>query len=775
MKSLTSGVSLGNLCCVLAHKTVALSSARKGVPMRSVRVRALVSGVALTLLTVPAVAAAEEDRPDDYEPTVESLESHPVPEWFDDAKFGIFIHWGAYSVPAWGPRGSYAEWYWNYMNNPGSPTYEHHRDTYGEDYAYDNFLDEWKAEAFDPDAWIELFNDAGAKYFVLTSKHHEGMALWDTATSTRDVVDRGPGRDLAGELFAAAREDGSLKGGFYYSLYEWFNPNYTGRPATNPYTGAEIPYTGIEPVQDYVRDYMKPQIRELIDNYDPDILWCDGQWEQPASYWDMAPVIADYYNQAKNRPDPKGVVVANRCKTRTGALDSHELDFQTPEYTVKDDIDPVKWESSRGIAHSYGFNQNEPIEDYLTTDELVDSLADIVSKNGNLLLNIGPRADGTIPQLQQQRLRDIGAWLDINGEAIYGTTYFNHAEDDVSDVPIRYTVKDGSLYAIALQWPGDTLELGGDLPFDHTTQVRLLGSDAGNLSWQRDSAGDVVISTPGAAASTRSEHAYVFKITTPGVHHLVRAGLDVPGDIAPGTMAETTVELTNTGSSTSPAVRVALEAPAGWRVHPTRTVVPSIPAGETVTLPVRVSVPANAETGAHDIALTTSTGRMRMSSSTAVNVALPNVALGKPASQQSLAWNGDPGRAVDGNVDGNYGNNSVTHTAEPSNQAWWQVDLERSVQVDEIEIWNRTDCCAERLSDYWVMTSDSPITADTLEEARSTPGVTAVHQPGQAGRPTRIDVGGLDARYVRVQLESASDPLSLAEVKVRAKNAEETR
>ncbi|MGH3384724.1 MAG: alpha-L-fucosidase [Nocardioidaceae bacterium] len=723
---------------------------------------AVVAGAGLAT-SQPATAEPSPGIPD-YEPTPESLETHPLPDWFDDAKFGIFIHWGAYSVPAWGPRGSYAEWYWNYLNSPGSPTYHHHRDTYGEDYDYDEFLDAWKAERFDADSWVDLFNDAGAKYFVLTSKHHEGMALWDTATSTRDAVDRGPGRDLAGELFDAAREDGKLKAGFYYSLYEWFNPNYTGRQPTNPYTGAQVPYRGVEPVDDYVHDYMQPQIEELVDQYDPDILWCDGQWEKPASYWDMAPVIADYYNQAKNREQPREVVVANRCKTETGNLDSRELDFQTPEYTVKDDIDPAKWESSRGIAHSYGYNQNEPIEDYLTSDQLVDSLVDIVSKNGNLLLDVGPKGDGTIPELQAERLRDIGAWLDVNGEAIYGTTYSNHAEDDAANVPIRYTMKDGALYAIALDRPGDQLTLGGDLPFEDATKVELLGS-RGSLDWARADDGRVVVDT--SDVGTVGDHAYVFKITTPGVRQLLRTTVDLPAEVAPGGEAEATITVENPSSTESSDVRIDLAAPAGWTAEPARTTLEPIPAGEAVGVPVTLTAADDAESG--NLRVTTGNGRLETVTEHRLRVALPNVALGKPVSQSSLGWGGVPERAVDGNTDGRYGGNSVTHTAEPSNEAWWQVDLAESVPIDSVDIWNRTDCCADRLSDYWVMVSESPITADSLEEARTAPGVTAVRQDAQAGRPTSLDFDKLPGRYVRVQLESATNPLSLAEVQVRSR------
>ncbi len=733
--------------------------------MRSSGRRSTAAGIALlatVALAAPVTAEPVETGP--YEPTVESLESHPLPQWYDDAKFGIFVHWGAYSVPAWGPRGSYAEWYWSYLNNPGSPTFEHHRDTYGEDVPYDRFLDDWKAENFDADAWIDLFNDAGAKYFVLTSKHHDGMALWDTATSTRDAVDRGPGRDLAGELFATAREDGRLRAGFYYSLYEWFNPDYSGRQPTNPYTGEEIPYTGVEPVEDYVQDYMKPQMYELIDRYDPDLLWCDGEWERDSPYWDLLPVLAHYYNQAADRADPKDVVVANRCRIKPGQFRGEQLDFTTPEYEVESDITEHKWESSRGIGRSYGYNRNEPISDYLTSDQLIDSLVDIVSKNGNLLLNVGPRADGTIPELQQQRLRDIGAWLRVNGEAIYGTTYYNHAEEPAGDDDVRYTVKDGALYAIALDWPGRTLTLGGDLPFGEGTTVDLLGSDAGPLDWRRTPGGTVEITTP---ERVRDSHAHVFRITTPGVRQLVRTRLDLPTEVAPGSTVGATVRLTNTGRTTSPDVRLDVRVPDGWSAEPRREVVPSLKPGESATVPVVVSVPPGAR-GEQRIEVTTRFGKVSTSVKETVTLVLPNVALGRPATQQGTAWDGEASRAVDGNVDGDYGAGSVTHTTEPSHQAWWQVDLGEPVPVDSIEIWNRTDCCAQRLSDYWVLVSETPITADSLEEARTAPGVTAFHRAGQAGRPTTIDVGGLQARYVRVQLESEVDPLSLAEVKVRS-------
>ncbi|MER6977353.1 alpha-L-fucosidase [Streptomyces carpinensis] len=725
--------------------------------------------VLAALLTAPAPANGAAASSGDYEPTVASLNSHPTPRWFNDDKFGIFIHWGAYSVPAWGPRGSYAEWYWNYMNSPGSPTNAHHRSTYGTDFDYDDFIQQWKAQRYDPDAWVKLFKDAGAKYFVLTSKHHEGVALFDSKVSGRDTVDLGPHRDLAGELFKAARKDGGLKAGFYYSLYEWYNPSYTGKPARNPYTGATVPYTGAPKVDDYVRDYMAPQMRELIDQYDPDILWCDGQWEKPASYWQAAPVIARFYNQAKNREHPKEVAVANRCKIQTGELESKELDFQTPEYTVKADIDPDKWEASRGIAHSYGYNQNEPESDYLTSDQLIDSLVDIVSKNGNLLLDIGPRADGTIPELQQQRLRDIGAWLKTNGEAIYGTTYWNHAEEPAGDDDIRYTVKQGTLYATALSWPGSHLTLGRDVPAGPGTRITLLGSDGRDLSWHRDSQGRVVVDTPAeGTVATSSTDAYVFKISTPGVNGLLRTRSELPKELNPGRTAEGTLTVTNTGSHEAADTRIDIQAPLGWAVSPAETRTGPLPAGSDASVPLRVTPPADALKGVHTLEVTLRSGRQTTTTSIQVTVAAENLALGKKAEQKSTAWDAPAGRAVDGNTDGNFNGGSVTHTAEPETQAWWQVDLGAPAALDSVDIWNRTDCCADRLKDYWVLSSEQPITTDDLDEARSAPGVTAVHVTDQAGRPSTVQLPpGTHGRYVRVQLASGTNPLSLAEVQVR--------
>ncbi|MFF0725927.1 alpha-L-fucosidase [Streptomyces sp. NPDC004134] len=481
----------------------------------------LVQGAAVPAVTAAPAPVGGAAAEDDYEPTPESLKQHPTPGWFDDAKLGFFIHWGPYSVPAYAPNKhgapSYAEHYVRLLNEKGSDTHNRHKEVYGQDYPYDRFIEDWKPDKFDPEEWLKLFEDGGGKYFNLVTKHHDGVALWDTKTTGRSTAALGPKRDLVRELMDAA-EDSPLKKGLYYSMIEWFHPvgGQIRKGMANPYTGEEIPYTGYKPVGDYVKDHQYPQMRELMNDFDPDIVWCDSNGPNMANEF-----MAEYYNRAKNRPDPKEVAVNDRCGNWIG-------DFDTPEYTVEPDINPEKWEATRGLGGSFGYNAEETPEDLLSSDELVDSFVDIVSKNGNLLLNLGPKADGSIPEMQAERVRDLGAWLDVNGEAVYGTTYWNHAEDDGSNVPVRYTMKDGALYATALAWPGERLTLSGDLPLERNSSVRLLGSAGGKLDFRRAD-GKVDITMPaGGAAATTSKHAYIFKITTPGVNHLQRMKLEMP-------------------------------------------------------------------------------------------------------------------------------------------------------------------------------------------------------------------------------------------------------
>ncbi|MEU1481236.1 alpha-L-fucosidase [Streptomyces sp. NPDC005760] len=437
----------------------------------------------------------------DYQPTEASLSGHQAPYWFHSAKFGIFIHWGVYSVPAWAPVGTqYAEWYWDQMQDPNNPTYAHHRDTYGEDFAYDDFIPRFTAEKFDPRAWVELFRDAGAQYHVLTSKHHEGFALWDTKVSDRNAVKMGPKRDLVRELFEASRRyTPELHRGLYFSMPEWFNPDnpWMGHAPRNPYTLAPVPYTGYRAGKDFVKDYQAPQMLELIHGYDPELIWCDIGGAN-----DSVHVLAEYFNHAKNRARPIDVTVNNRS-----GISFH--DFTTPEYTTYDNTVIAKWESSRGLdPFSYGYNQATPDGSYMTTEQVVRSLVDIVSKNGNFLLDIGPRADGTIPEIMQTRLRETGQWLRTNGEAVYDTTYWSKMAQLGED--LRFTVRPNrAFYVHSLVQPGSRLTVEAPVPIRSGDTVTMLGHDR-PLSWTVSN-GALVIDVP-AAARRAGQHVWVFKV-----------------------------------------------------------------------------------------------------------------------------------------------------------------------------------------------------------------------------------------------------------------------
>lgn len=506
--------------------------------------RKWIAGVVLVLTTVLVIGplgAGAQQTP--YEPNKTSLDQHQAPQWFKDAKFGIFIHWGPYSVPAYAPAPDnipvggfpytfnlqYAEWYWRNSMIPGAPSWVHHRDTYGPDKVYDDFIDEWQAERFDPNAWVELFKDAGAKYFVLTSKHHDGFALFDSQTTQRDAVDNGPRRDLVGDLFNAARAQGGIRPALYYSVYEWYHPAYKGindsgmtlfnGPATAPYNPfypdptnqpsgfRAVPYKGYTEVDNYVDDQLLPQMREIIDQYNPELIWCDGGWDNSVDYWKLHETMAYYYN--KNQQQGREVVINDRCGNN-----SHK-DYDTAEYTSETAAKEFKWEATRGIGLSFGFNEEEERTgyNYLSSNELIDFLIDVVSKNGNVLLNIGPKADGTIPSSMQQRLRDMGAWLRINGEAIYGSTFHNPAADG----NLRFTVKPDAFYMTSLEWPGETLTVpaSANAPLKDDSQIFLLGYDQ-PLSYTKNSDGSFVVQMPPQGRSaTPSEHAFTFKITAP--------------------------------------------------------------------------------------------------------------------------------------------------------------------------------------------------------------------------------------------------------------------
>ena len=342
-----------------------------------------------------------------YQANWDSLNSRPTPAWYQEAKFGIFIHWGVYSVPSFAPTNAkgqtpYAEWYWNSLTTKKAATVAFHDKTYGENFTYQDFAPMFKAEFFDPDRWADVFLRSGAKYVVLTSKHHDGFALWPSEDANRDwghpwnAVSAGPHRDLLGDLTAAVRRKG-IKMGLYYSLYEWYNPLWLNDKPR------------------YVMQHMHPQFKDVVTRYKPSIIFSDGEWELTSEQWHSPELLAWLFNES---PCKDEVVIDDRWGKETRHKDGG---YYTTEYTAGLDSGSHPWEESRGMGLSYGYNRNEHLENYRTSRELILMLADLVSRGGNLLLDIGPTADGRIPVIMEERLIQVGVWLKANGDAIYGT------------------------------------------------------------------------------------------------------------------------------------------------------------------------------------------------------------------------------------------------------------------------------------------------------------------------------------------------------------------
>ena len=407
-------------------------------------------GLAMAAVLAGGSMAIRAQAPEPYQPTIESLDRHALPAWYADAKLGIFIHWGLYSVPGWAPVRSghdfassdyirndpYAEWYYNTMRVPGSPTMKYQLDHYGSLYNYYDFAKEFDRESakWNPEVMAKIFQDAGARYVVLTSKHHEGFALWPTEVVNPNQAGLRAKRDIVGELTTAVRADGMKMGLYYSGGYDWtFNRGPIVR---------EPDYEAVKPESVAYGQYADAQAEELIAKYKPALLWNDIDWPKSGN---ALKVIADYYNAV-----PDGVV-----DDRFGVKHS---DFTSPEYAKLNQISPMKWEECRGLGASFGYNRAEGEADTISPKDLIALLVDIVSKNGNLLLDVGPEANGTIAPVQMERLVELGAWMKQNGEAIYGTTPWTHAEgtavgSDGKQIPVRYTRKGSTLFVTLLERP----------------------------------------------------------------------------------------------------------------------------------------------------------------------------------------------------------------------------------------------------------------------------------------------------------------------------------
>lgn len=437
-----------------------------------------------------------------YEPNWKSINSRPVPQWWRDAKFGIFIHWGPYAVPAYAPLETkdgkfssvtYSEWYQGRMLLGNKQFIEHHRKFYnGQPYA--NFAAEFKAENYNPVAWAKLFKKAGAKYTVLTSKHHDGYALWPSKESPYyNSAVLGSGRDLVGEYISAMKGAG-LKAGFYYSLMEYANPLYKTAESNKTLNA-------------WSRAVNIPQMKELVEKYKADIIWPDGEWHHNDTDWLSTEFLAWLYNESSM----KDTIVANdrwgiKCRGKNGG-------HYTTEYGIfagrsdEDAEDTHPWEECRGIGKSFGYNRYESEKDYMTREQCIEVLVSTVAGGGNLLLNIGPTADGRIPPIMEDRLLAIGRWLDVNGEAIYATKrYMTSAAGNKKR--IYFTRKGQCVYMIVFGKMSDSLTVP---KIGNVKSVSLLGY-SGNVAWAEKD-GNLSIKAPCfTPGGEPCRHAVVFKI-----------------------------------------------------------------------------------------------------------------------------------------------------------------------------------------------------------------------------------------------------------------------
>jgi alpha-L-fucosidase len=331
-------------------------------------------------------------------PSWEELRSRPYPKWFRDAKLGIFVHWGVYSVPAYSEKEQYGEWFLRGLQVGDTLRTRVMREWYGDRSTYYELAPLFRAELFDPAAWADLFQRAGARYVVLVSKHHDGYALWPSRyASGWNSVDVGPGRDIVGDLTAAVRDAG-LRMGLYYSLAEWTHPLHRWY---------RDPPDAIAP---YVEQHMIPQLKELVSTYAPVVLFTDGEWLNSAEQWHARELIDWFYDTVGDE------AIVN---DRWGA--GSDIGFLTPEYSAGIDETERPWTEVRGLGRSFGLNRNEKLDAYMTPESLVRFFVGAVAAGGGMILNVGPAADGQIPLLQQERLAQLGEWLSVNGEAIYGS------------------------------------------------------------------------------------------------------------------------------------------------------------------------------------------------------------------------------------------------------------------------------------------------------------------------------------------------------------------
>lgn len=460
-----------------------------------------------------------------FQPTWDSLKQYKIPDWYQDAKFGIFIHWGVYSVPAFG-----SEWYPRLMYMQGSPEFKHHIETYGPQtkFGYKDFIPQFKAERFDAKQWADLFREAGAKYVVPVAEHHDGFPMYASDLTDYSAAKMGPKRDVIGELAKAIRADGLHFGASSHRAEHYFflnggrefpsdvqDPQYAAfyGPAHAGIKGPE--WTG-HPDEAYIKDWLA-RTAEIVEKYQPELLYFDWWIERKEFAPYLQEFAAFYYNEAAKQGSSAIINYKNEAFPQGTAV----LDVERGQLDQTRDL---HWQTDTSVSNkSWGYIEHDTFK---TPESIIQELVDVVSKNGNLLLNIGPKSDGTIPEEVQSVLRQVGKWLNVNGEAIYGTRpwkiygegptkvvagAFHDTEMNYTAQDIRFTRKGDTVYAIALGWPRDghltvkSLDAASGVKIG---KVELLGSPA-NVQWSQAAEG-LELSLPRAPEGM---YAYAFRIT----------------------------------------------------------------------------------------------------------------------------------------------------------------------------------------------------------------------------------------------------------------------
>ncbi len=470
-----------------------------------------------------------------FQPNWESLTNYTIPDWYQDAKFGIFIHWGVYSVPAHN-----GEWYPRKMYQQDEEEFTHHLEKYGKQsqFGYKDFIPMFTAEKFDADQWLSIIKDSGARYIVPVAEHHDGFSMYDNSYTEWDAVEKGPKRDIIKELKVATNKAGLHFGLSSHRAENWWfydggrefpsdvqDENYRG--LYGPAVSRETSESGeTPPSKEFLDDWLLRTV-EIVDKYEPELIWFDWWMASEPFHQHVKEFTSYFYNKGKSWENMPALNYKDLHDFRSLLPGSAVLDIERGRMSG---IYEHFWQTDTSVSKSsWGYVTNHQ---YKQASSLVDDLIDIVSKNGSMLLNIGPKPDGTIPQKEIDMLKEIGSWLSLNGEAIYNTRpwvvfgegstviedgkHSNNAESkrkDFNKSDIRFTTNDDVLYATLMAWPGDeetiTIKSINSTNYPASiVNIELIGHD-GEISFTQNENG-LEVELP---AESPSPYAQVLKIT----------------------------------------------------------------------------------------------------------------------------------------------------------------------------------------------------------------------------------------------------------------------